>query len=352
MNILIISNFKPYPIRDGASQRIWTLANLINKENKVNILFNGYNRNIKIKKNINKINLIQVPFLFKFMLKKRFLFQLNPFLFIEFLKLIGQIDIVQIEFPYLLPFALISKMLGKKIILDQHGVEIIYQKEIHPKINKYLLKIVKIIEKTAIQISDIVLVCSDYDKKKIKQIYHIRNNKIKIIPNLINFKDFKNINEKGRKNMVLFIGSKEHYPNKVAIKYIKKIKPLIKAEFVIIGDKLHDLKRKKILSLIKSATICIAPIFQGSGTRIKILEYMANNKAVISTSKGAEGLKICNGKNIIIEDNLNKFIEKIKLLLNNKKRRESIGKNGYILIKKEYNIENYRKKVNSIYHNL
>lgn len=355
MNILIISNFNPYPIKDGASHRIWTIANLINKKkkNKVSVLFNADIKNKKKIRSINNIKLIQVPFLFNFMLKKRFWFQLNPLMLIEFLKLIKKTDIIQIEFPYLFPFALIAKLLKKKNILDQHGIEVIYQKDIHSNLNCILLNLIKFIEKIAISIANLVFVCSNYDKKKIVEIYKINVKKIKIIPNLIDFEEFKRIKSKGIKDSILFIGSKNHYPNKVAIRYIKNIIPSIKAKFIIVGDdKFRNLERKKVLSLIKSATICIAPIFQGSGTRIKILEYMANKKVVISTKKGAEGLNVTNEKNIIIINNCEEFKKKIVFLLKNKKERNKIAKNAYSLIKKRYNVRTYEKKINLIYHNL
>ena len=45
-----------------------------------------------------------------------------------------------------------------------------------------------------------------------------------------------------------------------------------------------------IVPYVRRADICLAPIFTGSGTRLKILEYMAAGKPVVATPKGAEGL--------------------------------------------------------------
>ncbi len=45
----------------------------------------------------------------------------------------------------------------------------------------------------------------------------------------------------------------------------------------------------------------------GSGTRFKILEYMAMGKPVVSTAKGAEGIDYTNDENIIIEDNIENY---------------------------------------------
>ena len=41
---------------------------------------------------------------------------------------------------------------------------------------------------------------------------------------------------------------------------------------------------------IQSADLCVCPLFSGGGTRLKLLEYMAAGKPIVSTQKGAEGI--------------------------------------------------------------
>ena len=41
---------------------------------------------------------------------------------------------------------------------------------------------------------------------------------------------------------------------------------------------------------IRMADVCVCPLFSGGGTRLKLLEYMAAGKAIVSTKKGAEGI--------------------------------------------------------------
>lgn len=53
--------------------------------------------------------------------------------------------------------------------------------------------------------------------------------------------------------------------------------------------------------------VVIAPIFFGSGTRIKILEAMAYGRPVVSTTMGAEGMGLVNGKHLLIADTMLDF---------------------------------------------
>ena len=46
----------------------------------------------------------------------------------------------------------------------------------------------------------------------------------------------------------------------------------------------------------------VVPLRAGGGTRLKILESMALGTPVVSTSKGAEGLDVTDGENILIAD--------------------------------------------------
>lgn len=54
--------------------------------------------------------------------------------------------------------------------------------------------------------------------------------------------------------------------------------------------------------------IMVVPLLSGSGIRIKIIEAMALGKVVITTSVGAEGLAVENGKHLFIADTPEEFV--------------------------------------------
>src|SRR5450759_2135448 len=49
---------------------------------------------------------------------------------------------------------------------------------------------------------------------------------------------------------------------------------------------------RDIREYIGGASVCIAPIRTGSGTRLKVLEYAGGGRAVVTTSIGVEGLEL------------------------------------------------------------
>ena len=77
-------------------------------------------------------------------------------------------------------------------------------------------------------------------------------------------------------------------------------------------------------------------MFSGSGIRIKIIESMALGKTVISTKIGAEGINYTNGKNIMIANNAESFVNAIRELISDRHKCDTIGNNARKLILKDH----------------
>ena len=74
---------------------------------------------------------------------------------------------------------------------------------------------------------------------------------------------------------------------------------------------------------VAEASGCVVPIRQGGGTRLKILEAMALGTPVVSTSKGAEGLEVTPGHDILIADEPAEFADQVIRLLRDAALRET-----------------------------
>ncbi len=64
-----------------------------------------------------------------------------------------------------------------------------------------------------------------------------------------------------------------------------------------------------IRSYVASSRVCVVPLRQGGGTRLKILEAMVVGTPVVATPKGAEGLDLTNGKDILIAETAEAFAD-------------------------------------------
>jgi glycosyltransferase involved in cell wall biosynthesis len=80
---------------------------------------------------------------------------------------------------------------------------------------------------------------------------------------------------------------------------------------------------------IAASDIGVVPLLKGGGTRIKIVEYMASGKAVVSTFKGAEGLNLQNGTDILMTESPDmKFVDLVVKMITNEFLRREIGINA------------------------
>ena len=77
-----------------------------------------------------------------------------------------------------------------------------------------------------------------------------------------------------------------------------------------------------------AASLFVAPIRLGSGTRLKVLEAMVRKKAVVATSIAAEGLDIRHGIDLDVADSPDAFAAACCALLRDSDRRRRLAASG------------------------
>ncbi|MDX1614263.1 MAG: glycosyltransferase family 4 protein [Candidatus Promineifilaceae bacterium] len=92
----------------------------------------------------------------------------------------------------------------------------------------------------------------------------------------------------------------------------------------------------EIGDVVGRSTVAIAPIWEGGGTRIKILEAMALGTPVVSTSKGAEGLMVEPEEEILLADDADRFASQTIRLLNNPELRMRVAQRARRLVERHY----------------
>ncbi|MBZ0276837.1 MAG: glycosyltransferase family 4 protein [Anaerolineae bacterium] len=91
-----------------------------------------------------------------------------------------------------------------------------------------------------------------------------------------------------------------------------------------------------IRPVIARSAVSIAPLLQGGGTRLKILEAMALGVPVVATSKGAEGIAAVPEHDILIADTPQAFADAVLRLLQDAALRERIHQRALELVKAKY----------------
>lgn len=87
---------------------------------------------------------------------------------------------------------------------------------------------------------------------------------------------------------------------------------------------------------VAEATVAIAPIRQGGGTRLKILEAMALGIPVVATTKGAEGLDVVDGEHLLLADTPQAFANAVLGLIADADARSRLAQNARRLVKTRY----------------
>lgn len=99
---------------------------------------------------------------------------------------------------------------------------------------------------------------------------------------------------------------------------------------------------------VAQSQVCVAPLVTGGGTRLKILEAMVLGTPVVSTSRGAEGLEVTPGDDILIADEPAEFADAVVRLLGDPALRAKLAANGRRLVYEQYGWERVAKKLDRL----
>ena len=156
--------------------------------------------------------------------------------------------------------------------------------------------------------------------------------------------------EPERQTEVLFVGNFRHTPNVEAAEFlVNEIAPLFPAlQFVIPGSHIPDNLPKRAnvhfpgyvsdtrALYHRPNTIVAAPLFSGTGQRVKLLEAFSMGCPVISTLLGASGFPVRPGKEAIIADNAEDFAAAIRQVVSSEELRRQLGQSARDMILREF----------------
>jgi sugar transferase (PEP-CTERM/EpsH1 system associated) len=170
---------------------------------------------------------------------------------------------------------------------------------------------------------------------------------------------------KPERHDLVFTGSMDWLPNEDAIVYfVDAILPRVRAAvpdvtLTVVGrnpsPRIAALGRQDeavritgsvadVRPHIERAAVFIVPLRIGGGTRLKIFEAMAMEKAVVSTSIGAEGLPVRDGVDIVLADTPETFASSVLGLLADQERAGEIGQCAAAVVRSEFGWDRVAEK--------
>lgn len=167
--------------------------------------------------------------------------------------------------------------------------------------------------------------------------------------------DIEPVPEMGSLGLV-FTGKMDFRPNVDAVLWFaQELLPRIRrkmpqARFWVVGQRPHRrlerLRRDPAVTItgwvddvrpfIAGAAVYVVPIRVGGGTRLKVLEALAMERAVVSTHRGVEGFPIRDGEHALLRDSPEAFAEAVVALLRDPARRRALGRAGRRFVEEHY----------------
>ncbi len=283
-------------------------------------------------------------------------------------------DIVQLEGLYLTSYIpLIRKYSKAPIIMRAHNVEHKIWERLAKEENNPLKKIylgiltgqLKKYEERAINLCDGVTTITRTDMDVLTQLGC--KSPIAHIPFGVNIADPLSQQDAGFSSL-FFIGALDWMPNLQGLEwFLNKVWPLInplapEVKLHIAGRNMSEsMKNSKYPNVVfhdevesasnfmNSYNIMIAPLLAGSGVRIKIIEGMAMQKPVITTSVGIEGIECNYGKDVMIADTAEEFCKTVVYCIKNPEFTKQLAINGRNFVETHHNIEKITSSLISFY---
>jgi glycosyltransferase involved in cell wall biosynthesis len=189
-----------------------------------------------------------------------------------------------------------------------------------------------------------------------------------VVPNAVDTAFFSPGPRRREAGTILFYGTLSYYPNLDGLLFfLREVMPAVR--------RLHPSARLKIVGInppealrrfeapdvtftgfvedlrphLAQASVVIAPLRIGGGTRLKVLEAMAMAAPVVSTSLGAEGIAVTHGREVLLADTAETFAAEVVRVLRDDGLGAELGSAGRRLVEKSYDWRASARALEALY---
>ena len=265
---------------------------------------------------------------------------------------------------FLAPAVNVPRGVACPSVLFQHNVEAMiwkrhYEVQTNAAKKSYLFRQwqkMRAFEAKACPEFDCVIAVSREDRELMEEEYGLKD--VYDVPTGVDTEFFRpNRQRERRPENLVFTGSMDWLPNEDAIRYFtEQILPRVRQSvpnvtLTVVGRNpypgLLELSKRDpavivtgrvddVRPFMDEAAVYIVPLRIGGGTRLKIYEAMAMEKPIVSTSIGAEGLPVENGKEIVLADTPETFADAVVQLIQEPRLAEEIGQRAAAKVRQNF----------------
>jgi glycosyltransferase involved in cell wall biosynthesis len=235
--------------------------------------------------------------------------------------------------------------------------------KVSPDLRERLLKDFERCEAAAVALADAVAATSSADLESLRENYGFDGKEAFVAPNGANVRDSPPFDKNKRAalrqrtgispeaTIAVFLGS-AHLPNVDAAEFIlTELAPAAPETFFFVVGGVSDavsnlaapenvrlfqlVSEARKNNLLALADIAINPVDQGSGTNLKLLEFLARGLPTIATPAGARGVDAIDGEHLLIAERPH-MAEALRDLIASPKRRDELSRAGRDLAERLY----------------
>jgi glycosyltransferase involved in cell wall biosynthesis len=277
-------------------------------------------------------------------------------------------DLIIVSHPWVYPY--LKRRSGQPLVYDAQNCEYAVKRQIlgGSMVGRLLARKTKQVEGQLCRASDLIFACSEEDKRRLVQVYGVDEAKILVVPNGVDTREITPADDWARTDAkrllglehdastVLFVGS-GYMPNREALNFIVRVlaQECRRYQFLIMGG-VGDLYLQSLNhcaetrpqnvrlfgvvdrhlrdTIYKASDVAVNPMFTGSGTNIKMFDFMAAGIPVIATEVGARGIE--GSDDAFITCPASDFPRRLVALMEDTARREILRRNGRQLVEATY----------------
>jgi len=248
------------------------------------------------------------------------------------------------------------------LLLDAHNVDAVYMEQRYGA-RHWFARLVERTERRVLDRVAHVFCCSEGDRDIFEARYGVSRERMSVVPNGVDCARFAgaippavfdpSMEERLKgKTVLFFMGKLDYPPNAQALEFMgKTLLPELArrapGRFVLLvtgspvpaisphPDMIFAGLVPELPPALMRADICLAPLFVGSGTRLKILDYLAAGKPVVATPVAIEGIHAQPGLEAII-DSAETFADHVMRLADHPEQAKKMALAGQAFVQANF----------------